>query len=90
MRVMHRRSKQPKGVREKDCQRVCINCFIRYLRLVVSLLPSRGNDYVDDFVGGLYDVFFFDEVQEHSFEGRCADTFADFAGGAVSDDLSFS
>src|ERR1700676_618476 len=87
MREMKSRSRQPKGVREKSCQRSWTNCFIlsgRYYEFVL------GRHYdVDDFVCGLCDVFFFDEMQKDSFQGRFTDAFADFAGCAMSDDLAF-
>src|SRR5258708_7402789 len=48
------------------------------------------SDYFDDFGCRFGDVFFLDELQEDVFQRRCADAFADFAGRAVGDDLSFS
>src|SRR6266478_3985241 len=84
MRVMKRRRRQPKGVREKVRQ-----WFLRY-SFITSAPASSGDNYVDDFVCGLCDIFFLDELQEYSFQRRCSDAFADFTGGAVRYDLSFS
>src|ERR1700731_4671118 len=81
MRATKRRRRQQKGVREKACQRVWMNCFIWWCAVC-----SRGDDNVDDFVCGFGDVFFLDEVQENSFQRRGADVVADFAGRAVRDD----
>src|ERR1700730_10516715 len=79
MRAMKSRSRQPKGVRKKSCQRSWTNCF-----------NVLGGYYdVHDLLGGFCDVFFFDEVQENSSQRRFADSLADFAGCAVSDNLAF-
>src|SRR5260221_14420185 len=82
MRATKRRRRQPEGVREKACQRVWMGCFISW-----SAVCSRGDDDVDDFVRSLRDVFFFDSLQENSFQGRCANVAANFAGRPVRDDL---
>src|ERR1700730_534803 len=76
-----------------------MNFFIYARRLLGGKMPALHDDFADiscgnhhfyDFVCYLRYVFFFDQVQEDSFEGGCADAFANFAGCAAGDDSSFS